>query len=203
MEKKKSKLYLKIAVKVIQINSLKVINFIKKQYTWIRQFVQRIIKKSVKFLHNHASQVRLWGGVVLVIAVGLSILIPVIIDYREKKAYEKEKSEHITIGRTDLKIYYSRGSRDDDKIEKYEFYVNDPIQALISFQDADQKTVVLYELIHINSGDVKHTVEIPLEGIGERYITVSSTGWNLTSGEYSIKISQAGYTLAEKSFSIE
>jgi len=115
--------------------------------------------------------------------------------------YNKEMKEKITLEITSLKLYESRGSRDDERIEKYAFTKGQPIQMVFTYEEAQEGTVVYVEVIKDET--LLRDFEIPLESDGEQYITLSTSGSLLEKGDYEIRVSQSGYTLQEVEFKVE
>lgn len=115
--------------------------------------------------------------------------------------YFKERSDKVTVSITSIQVYMSRSSRDEDKKEQYSFSPNDPIQGKFKYKNADNGTVILYKVV--NDDDEIQKVEIPLDGEGERYVTMSPAPWEMEEGTYRIEISQGGYTLKTAKFTIK
>ncbi|MFC1640704.1 hypothetical protein ACFL2D_01495 [Patescibacteria group bacterium] len=135
---------------------------------------------------------------VILIILGVVILAVAIAAGVYASKWYLQREEAITVDEVELKMYKSKSARDTDKTEQYEFEKIDPIQAIFTFTDASDETLIIYKLE--KDGDVIQEVEIPLEGDdGERFVTAPT---DLETGEYNVSIRQAGYVIKMISFTV-
>lgn len=112
-----------------------------------------------------------------------------------------DKNKIVTVKIVELKTFESKGSRDENKVERSEFAQNTPIQAMFKFSKAKKGTVIKFALYN-SKREEKQVVEIPLENEGLRFVSLTTAGFVLEKGNYEIEISQGKYILKKVSFSV-
>jgi hypothetical protein len=91
-----------------------------------------------------------------------------------------------------LKVYKSSSSRDENKEEKLEYKVGDPIQIYFEFTNTTKSNIEYRVIVKkVNNDTPILQIGVPITGDqteGSRYITVVPPGKNIEIGEYSIEI---------------
>lgn len=140
-------------------------------------------KKNISGQHKQ-SRLRKYKKVWIIL--GLFICIWLILFFLKKGI---NKINFSSSDNVQVYLYYSRGSRDNDKKEQYDFTINDPIQVKIDFKDMQDGDIVVVSLKKAENEEVKQSVEVPVSGEGgSRFISVSPLV-RKEAGKYKIEVS--------------
>jgi len=134
--------------------------------------------------------------------IAFILLVFIDLGFYSYKAYTERKNdpfaqEGVTLQNALIKVYKSRGVRDDNKVEQYEFNAGDGIQVLIEYEQASDDTELTARIIEKdNESNLIQSVNLPtVHGTGSLWMNVDKKQLE-TNKTYVVEIYQ-GDTLLQ------